>query len=67
MNMLHPVASDPEVLGGALVFAGTRVQVQSALDYLNDGYSIAEYLEFFPSVSREQVEAFLEIVEKKAS
>lgn len=54
------VNRDPEIMGGALVFRGTRVPVQTLLDYLEAGDSIAEFLEGFPSVTREQVVAFLE-------
>ena len=63
----NPVSSNPKILGGTLVFTGTRVQAQSLLDYLNDGFSLKEYLEFFPTVSQEKAEAFLEMVQKKAS
>ena len=63
----NPVSSNPNILGGTLFFTGTRVQAQSLLDYLNDGFSLKEYLEFFPTVSQEQAEAFLEMVQKKAS
>jgi uncharacterized protein (DUF433 family) len=59
--MEKPVISrDPEIMGGALVFCGTRVPVQTLLDYLEAGDTIAEFLEGFPSVTREQVVAFLE-------
>jgi uncharacterized protein (DUF433 family) len=51
--------SDPEVMGGALVFCGTRVPVQTLLDYLEAGDSIEEFLEGFPSVTYEKVRAFL--------
>jgi len=54
------VNRDPEIMGGAPVFRGTRVPVQTLLDYLEAGDSIAEFLEGFPSVTREQVVAFLE-------
>lgn len=54
------VSSSADVLGGTPVFAGTRVPVEALLDYLEDGDSIDEFLEGFPSVSREQVVAFLE-------
>jgi uncharacterized protein (DUF433 family) len=47
-------------MGGTPVFAGTRVPVQTLLDYLEAGDSIDEFLEGFPSVSREQVIQFLE-------
>jgi uncharacterized protein (DUF433 family) len=50
---------NPEVMGGALVFTGTRVPVQTLLDYLKAGETIDEFLEGFPSVTREQVVAFL--------
>jgi uncharacterized protein (DUF433 family) len=54
------VSCDPDVMSGAPVFAGTRVPVQTLLDYLEGGDSIAEFLEGFPSVTRSQVVAFLE-------
>lgn len=58
---MNPVVSrNPEVMGGAPVFYGTRVPVQTLLDYLEAGDTIAEFLEGFPSVTREQVVAFLE-------
>ena len=47
-------------MGGTPVFAGTRVPVQTLLDYLEAGDSIDTFLEGFPTVSREQVIAFLE-------
>jgi len=59
--MRQPVVSrSPDVMGGAAVFCGTRVPVQTLLDYLEAGESIDQFLEGFPSVSREQVIAFLE-------
>ena len=59
--MQQPVISRSlGVMGGAPVFFGTRVPVQTLLDYLEAGDSIDEFLEGFPSVSREQVIAFLE-------
>jgi len=57
-----PVSSSPKVLGGALVFQGTRVPVQTLLDYINDGFSIDEFGEFFPSVRRADVIEFLRLV-----
>ena len=54
------VSRNIEVMGGAPVFRGTRVPVQTLLDYLEAGDLIDEFLEGFPSVSREQVIAFLE-------
>lgn len=54
------VHADPEILGGTLVFVGTRVPVQTLVDYLEGGYSIDGFLDNFPSVRREQVNTFLE-------
>lgn len=59
--MEKPVISrSPDVMGGTPVFAGTRVPVQTLLDYLEAGESIDDFLTGFPSVSREQVISFLE-------
>jgi uncharacterized protein (DUF433 family) len=55
------VSRDPEVHSGALVFAGTRVPVDTLIDYLKGGHSIDDFLDGFPSVERWQVEAFLEL------
>jgi len=53
--MNQPVVScNPEIMGGASVFAGTRVPVRTLLDYLEAGDSIDEFLEGFPTVTREQ-------------
>jgi uncharacterized protein (DUF433 family) len=54
------ISRSPEVLGGTPVFAGTRVPVQTLLDYLEAGESINDFLAGFPSVTREQVIQFLE-------
>ena len=54
------ITSTPEILGGTPVFNGTRVPVQTLIEYLEGGQSIDEFLEGFPTVSREQVIAFLE-------
>jgi uncharacterized protein (DUF433 family) len=54
------VSVDPEVMSGAPVFRGTRVLVQTLIEYLEAGDSIDDFLEGFSSVSREQVIAFLE-------
>ena len=55
-----PVHSDPEILGGTPVFVGTRVPFQTLLDYLEAGDPLDEFLDDFPSVSREQVIATLD-------
>ena len=54
------VTSSPDVMGGTPVFAGTRVPIENLIDYLEGGESIEDFLEGFPSVSREQVITFLE-------
>ena len=48
------VHSDPDILGGTPVFVGTRVPVQSLLDYLAGGHPLEEFLDDFPTVRREQ-------------
>jgi uncharacterized protein (DUF433 family) len=54
------VTSSPNVMGGTPVFAGTRVPVQTLLDYLEAGETIDDFLTGFPTVTRTQVIAFLE-------
>ena len=54
------VCRDPEIMSGTPVFCGTRVPVQTLLDYIEAGETIDDFLEGFPSVTREQVVAFLE-------
>lgn len=54
------ISASPEIMGGTPVFAGTRVPVQTFLDYLKAGESINDFLDGFPTVTREQVIAFLE-------
>jgi uncharacterized protein (DUF433 family) len=59
--MKQPVLSrNPDVMGGAAVFPGTGVPVQTLLDYLEAGDSIDDFLAGFPTVRRDQVIAFLE-------
>ena len=57
--------SDPEIMGGTPVFAGTRVPVQNLVDYLEGGESIDEFLAGFPTVRREQVIGFIEAAKEK--
>ena len=61
MGANHIVHSDPGILGGTPVFVGTRVPVKTLYDYLAGGDSLDEFLEDFPSVSREQAVAALEL------
>ena len=54
------VKRDPEIMSGALCFTGTRVPVKNLFDYLEGTSSLDEFLEDFPSVSRERAVAVLE-------
>ena len=54
------VHSDPEILGGTPVFVGTRVPLRNLFDYLERGHDIDEFIDAFPSVSKEQAIAILE-------
>ena len=61
MKHTEPVIhSDPEIMGGTPVFVGTRVPLQTLLDYLEAGQPLAEFLDDFPTVTREQAVAALE-------
>ena len=66
-EVVHPMShaelvshSDPEIMGGTLVFVGTRVPFQTLLDYLEAGQPLAEFLDDFPTVSRDQAVTALE-------
>jgi uncharacterized protein (DUF433 family) len=54
------IVRDPEILGGMPVFRGTRVPFKNLLDYLEGGHTLDEFLEQFPSVTREAAIAALE-------
>ena len=58
------VHSDPDILGGTPVFVGTRVPVRNLLDYLQAGDSLDQFLEDFPSVTREQAVAALQLAKQ---
>ena len=60
INNASVVHSDPEILGGTPVFVGTRVPLRNLIDYFEEGYTLNEFLDDFPSVSREQVVTVLE-------
>ena len=66
MEQTKIVSRDPEIMSGELVFAGTRVEVKTLIDYLKFGHSLDDFLEGFPTVSREQAEAYLEMNLKAA-
>jgi uncharacterized protein (DUF433 family) len=60
------VHSDPDILGGTPVFVGTRVPFRNLIDYLERNHSLDEFLDSFPTVSREQAVAALEAVSARA-
>jgi uncharacterized protein (DUF433 family) len=60
MQAKRVVHSDPEILGGTPVFVGTRVPVQALIDYLEGSHSLEEFLDDFPTVSRDLAIAALE-------
>jgi uncharacterized protein (DUF433 family) len=59
------IHSDPEIMGGTPVFVNTRVPLQNLIDALEGGESIDDFLEGFPSVTREQVLAVIEAAKLK--
>ena len=60
VKAVQVTSQNPDVMSGALVFSGTRVPVDILIDYLKAGDSLERFLEGFPTVSREQAEAFLQ-------
>ena len=54
------ITVDPEILGGTPVFKGTRVPVKSLFEYLENNYTLEEFLECFPSVTPEMARLVLE-------
>ena len=65
MERQSVIVSDPEILGGTPCFRGTRVPVYSLIDYLEAGDTLGEFLDNFPSVSREAAIAALEEVKAR--
>jgi uncharacterized protein (DUF433 family) len=59
-GMKAEISVDPEILSGTPVFAGTRVPLQTLLDYLKAGDRVDDFLEDFPTVTREQISTVLE-------
>ena len=60
MNKSSVVHSDPDILGGTVVFVGTRVPVQALIDYIEGGHSLQQFLDDFPTMTRELAIAALE-------
>lgn len=61
MKTLDVLNSDPEVVSGAVVFKGTRVPVEAFFENIAGGMSVNDFLDNFPTVEREQVEAVLKL------
>ena len=57
----HVIHSDPDILGGVPVFVGTRVPLRALIDYLAGGHPLGEFLDDFPSVTRDQAVAALRL------
>ncbi|MFN0181157.1 MAG: DUF433 domain-containing protein [Gemmatimonadales bacterium] len=64
MERVPVIHSDPEILGGTPVFVGTRVPAQTLFEYLEGGDSLDEFLHQFPSVTRAQAVAALELAKE---
>ncbi len=64
MNISELITIDKDILGGQTVFKGTRVPVESLFDHLESGVSLDAFLEDFPTVTKEQAIALLEVASK---
>lgn len=64
MDRKDLITIDPDILGGTPVFRGTRVPIRTLFEYLENNYSLQEFLECFPSVSRELARQVLECSEQ---
>lgn len=67
MRIADVISQNPDVMHGEVVFSGTRVPAQSLIEHLKAGDSIEDFLEGFPSVHQEQVEALLRFVDGYSS
>ncbi len=61
---INVINIDPDILGGTPVFEGTRVPIESLFDHLEDGVSLDDFLEDFPTVNREQAIKVLSMAEE---
>jgi len=62
---VNPIRTNPNILGGTPCFAGTRVPVESLFEHLRRGYTVDYFLSQFPTVTREQVEAVLDMAKSR--
>jgi uncharacterized protein (DUF433 family) len=65
MDIRFLITVDKDILGGQPVFSGTRVPVETLFDHLEAGISLDEFLDNFPTVTKEQAVTLLEIRNKK--
>jgi uncharacterized protein (DUF433 family) len=65
MPVMNPIRIDPDVMGGTPCFSGTRVPIKNLFDYLSAGRSVDDFLDGFPTVTREQVMAVLKIATQR--
>ncbi|MEA2554245.1 MAG: hypothetical protein QOJ65_2421 [Fimbriimonadaceae bacterium] len=61
--MAELITEDPEILGGTPVFTGTRVPVRTLFEYLEDGYTLDQFVEYFPTVTRDMARQVLDASE----
>jgi uncharacterized protein (DUF433 family) len=64
MKIREIISADKDILGGQVVFSGTRVPVETLFDHLEAGISLDDFLDDFPSVSKEQAVALLDVANK---
>ena len=64
MNVADLITTDPDILSGQPVFAGTRVPVETLFDHLEAGIPLDEFLDDFPTVTRGQAIALLDMATK---
>lgn len=64
MELRDLIITDPDILGGQAVFKGTRVPIESLFDHLEEGISLNDFLDDFPSVSKDQAISVLEIANR---
>lgn len=64
MNLQDLILTDPEILGGQPVFKGTRVPIETLFDHLESGLSLDDFIDDFPTVSKDKAVAVLEIANK---
>jgi len=62
---MNPIRIDPEIMHGTPCFTGTRVPIQNFFDYLEEGSSVDDFMLDFPTVSRDQIIALIELAKSR--